>query len=63
MKMGIPSIAVILLDWSTFEILTLASGNFGVTSQAAQIILNNIFITLAQIPYGIQSTSTALIGA
>ena len=39
---GIPTIAIIFLDFSCFNIMTLMSGYLGVTEQASQIILFNI---------------------
>lgn len=55
--------AVIFLDWSSYELMAILSGYFGVTSQAAWVILENILAVMFMIAYGIQSSSCAIVGA
>ena len=54
---------VIFIDWSVTQLTILWSSYFGVTSQAAYVIVYNILALMFQVPYGIQSSTTALIGA
>jgi multidrug resistance protein, MATE family len=61
-SIGTPNIAVVVLDWACFEITTLMAGYVGVKEQAAQILLLNMVYVLFQIPYGLQLSSSYLIG-
>ena len=54
--------AIIVLDWGCFEITTLMAGYIGVNEQATQILLLNILYVLSQFPYGLQQSSSYLIG-
>ena len=50
------------LEWTCFEILTLISGQLGVTEQATFVILYNLATILWGIPCGVQAAITAMIG-
>ena len=63
LKIAFPSMTVIFIDWSVGQILVLWSGFFGVTSQAAYTVVFNISVLMFMLPYGIQSSTTALVGA
>lgn len=61
-KIGLPNIAVIFVDWSTYEIMTLISGYIGVTEQSSQIICLNVLALMFQIPCGFQQAMTSHVG-
>lgn len=42
LKLGLPSIALVCVDWWSFEAMLLVSGLFGVQKQAAMIVLMNM---------------------
>jgi Na+-driven multidrug efflux pump len=42
LQIGFPSMVIMFLDWTSFQILSMLSGYIGVTEQACQIILWNI---------------------
>jgi MATE family multidrug resistance protein len=60
--LGIPSAAMLCLEWWAFEIMTLITGYIGVTEQAAQIILLNIVGTTFMIALGLQAAASATVG-
>ena len=42
LKIGIPNMTIIVLDWTCFEISSLLAGILGVKEQAVNIILLNL---------------------
>ena len=46
LAIGMPNIAIIVLDWACFEITTLMAGYVGVKEQASQILMLNIMYVL-----------------
>ena len=58
-KMAIPTMAVLLLDFATFEVMTIFSGYFGVPEQAACVILMNIYSILYNVSVGFQTVANA----
>jgi len=52
LKMGAPSMFVMILDFLSQNIMTLLCGYLGVIEQATQSLLLNIIITMFQIPSG-----------
>lgn len=66
-KLAIPGMIMVVAEWLAFEILTLASSQFGATYLAAQSILVTVSGTMFMIPFPVSiaaSTRIAnLIGA
>lgn len=66
-RLSIPGMIMVEAEWFAFEILTLATGQFGSTYLAAQSILMTITSTTFQIPFPIAIASSTrvanLIGA
>lgn len=66
-KLALPGMIMMEAEWFAFEILTLASGQFGTSYLAAQSVLVTITSTTFQIPFPLSiagSTRVAnLIGA
>ncbi|KAK0715724.1 mate-domain-containing protein [Lasiosphaeris hirsuta] len=66
-RLALPGMVMVLAEWFAFEVLTLASGRFGVATLAAQSILVTVTSTTFQIPFPLSiagSTRVAnLIGA
>ena len=62
LKIGVPIMIAFFLEWTCFEILTLISGQLGVTEKATFVILYNIATFLWGIPCGVQAAITAMIG-
>lgn len=62
LKIGMPNVTIIMLDWTCFEITAVMSGFLGVEAQAVNVIALNIITIVFQIPYGIQQAACALIG-
>lgn len=66
-RLALPGMVMVLAEWFAFEVLTLASGKFGVATLAAQSILVTVSSTTFQIPFPLSiagSTRVAnLIGA
>lgn len=46
LELGIPSAAMLCLEWWAYEVMTLMSGYLGVTEQASQIVLMNLIAFL-----------------
>ena len=63
LKMAIPAILIIFMAWSANYSMTIMSGFMSVSEQAVQILMMNIYCAMFQIPFGIQCTATAIIGA
>jgi MATE family multidrug resistance protein len=53
LKIGVPSAALLCLEWWSFELMTLLAGYISVEAMAAQVILLNISMTFFMIPLGI----------
>lgn len=53
LKIGLPNMTIILLDWTCFEITSLMAGILGVNEQAVNIILLNLLTLSFQVGYGI----------
>ncbi|ETS82965.1 hypothetical protein PFICI_04841 [Pestalotiopsis fici W106-1] len=66
-KLAVPGMIMVVAEWLAFEVLTLASGQFGTTYLAAQSVLVTLSATTFQLPFPISiaaSTRVAnLIGA
>lgn len=66
-KLALPGMVMVVAEWLAFEVLTLASGQFGTTYLAAQSVLVTLAATTFQLPFPISiaaSTRVAnLIGA
>jgi Na+-driven multidrug efflux pump len=43
MKIGLPSATMLVLEWGSYEVLTLMAGYLGVLSTGAQVIIINTF--------------------
>ena len=61
-KIAVPSTIMTCMDWWSFEIMIFTSGFFGVTAQAAQILLMNIMMLVHKFGEGMSMTAPALIG-
>ena len=53
---------LLFLDWSSFQIMTLFSGELGFLQQASQVIVFNWLCLFSQIPYGYSMATCTLIG-
>ena len=63
LKFGVPTAAVVFLDWGCFEVQAILVGISGVDQLAASVINSNFFVQLYVIPLALSFTSTALIGS
>ena len=62
LKYGIPSCAMVFIDWLAFEILTIYTGWLGVNELAASVVMTNFLYILQESSLGISYTSSSLIG-
>lgn len=63
LKIGFPAAIMQILDGCAWHLMTLTSGYFGVTNQAANVVMMNIVLMFqVQIAYGLQQASTTLVG-
>lgn len=62
LRIGIPNMTIIVLDWTCFEISSLLAGILGVKEQAVNIILLNLLTLSFQVGYGLQQATLALVG-
>jgi MATE family multidrug resistance protein len=53
LKFGIPSAAMLCIEWWSFEIMSFLSGYISVNAMAAQVIVVNISFVFFMIPMGI----------
>jgi Na+-driven multidrug efflux pump len=53
---------MVCLEWWAYQLMTLMSGSFGVSAQAAQVVLGNISGILFMVSLGCQQASGTLIG-
>ena len=53
---------IMLLDWTSYQIMILMTGYLSVDDQAANIILQSLTSILFQIPFGFQMSACALVG-
>ena len=51
--LGVPTAAMMCLEWWAYEVMTLMAGYIGVNEQAAQIVLMNIVALLYMVSLGI----------
>ncbi len=52
LKIGVPSAAMLCLEWGGLEILALIASAISVDATGAQIIALNFFIVVLMIPFG-----------
>jgi MATE family multidrug resistance protein len=62
LAISVPSVIMLCLDWWAFEVMILISGLFGVTQQAALIIIMNIAVIFFRISMGFEQAASTLIG-
>ena len=62
LKYAVPACLMLLIEWWSFEFLTIYSGWIGINQLAASTVLNNITLIAVEIPYGMALTSTSLVG-
>jgi len=53
LKIGLPNVVILMLDWTCFEASSLMAGYLGVEEQAVNVIVLNVLLITFQIPYGI----------
>jgi MATE family multidrug resistance protein len=61
-KLGIPSILMLCLEYWSFELMTLFAGYISVNATAAHTIALNLAFLLFMFPLGFNYAATALIG-
>ncbi|TNV79111.1 hypothetical protein FGO68_gene194 [Halteria grandinella] len=61
MKLGLPSIGMVCMEWSSFEIMTIYSAYIGVTATATQIVILNTEIITFMATMGLQYAAQTLI--
>jgi multidrug resistance protein, MATE family len=52
LKISVPSLIILLLEWGAFEVLALTASAISVDATGAQIIALNLFIVLMMVPWG-----------
>ena len=62
LKISLPFIFLLMLDYWTWEYMTIASGFVGITAQATQVLLINMTYFACMVGGGIQSTACTLVG-
>lgn len=62
LKIALPNVIILMLDWTCFEASSLMAGMLGVKEQAVNVIILNILTVTFQVPYGIQQAGCALVG-
>lgn len=62
MKLAIPSMLFILINWSAYDVQTLIAGLINVDILACQVIYLQFIFTAGAIPLGIQLSACTLIG-
>mmetsp|Transcript_78441 Transcript_78441/g.108569 ORF Transcript_78441/g.108569 Transcript_78441/m.108569 type:complete len:191 (+) Transcript_78441:447-1019(+) len=62
MKIAIPALLQLCLEWWCFEILSLISGLIGVVYQATQVLLFQIAALAYMFPFGMSSAACTLVG-
>ena len=62
LRIGLPSIVLICLEWWGFEVLVLMSGVLSSTAVAAQTIVYNLLVLMQMIPCGLFSGCITIVG-
>lgn len=62
LKLGLPSIGMVCLEWWSFEIMTLFAAYTSLTATASQIILLNTAVITFMPALGLQQGGSTLIG-
>lgn len=62
MELGLPNALMLCMEWLVFETMLLLCGLLGVAIQAAQIILNNIYVFFFCLGLGMQSAACTCVG-
>jgi MATE family multidrug resistance protein len=62
LRLSVPSIVMLCLDWWVFEVMIVICGSFGVTDQAALIVVMNLATLMFRIAQGLEQASSSLIG-
>lgn len=59
---GMPSIALICLEWWGFEVMVLMSGVFSSTAVAAQTVSFNLMVLMLMVPHGLFNAGITICG-
>lgn len=62
MKLGLPSMLFIVLEWSSYDVQTVIAGYISLEDQACQIIMLNLTNNLFTLALGINTAACTLIG-
>ena len=62
LKLGIPSTALLCLEWWGFEILSLEAAAFGQTQLAAHVTMMNLLLMMFFVSYGVGKAGSSLVG-
>lgn len=62
LELGLPVALMLSMEYMVFEAMLLMCGVLGVSVQAAQIILNNIYVFFFCVGLGIQSAVCTCVG-
>ena len=60
--LGLPGIAIMVIDWGSYEILSLWSAAFGVTKQTSLILCWNFMDIMVQVQSGFQIVICSYVG-
>lgn len=62
LKLGIPSVGLVTLDWWAYEVMTVMAGLFGVEALSSQVLIQNLLGMTYRIGQGLDSAGCTLIG-
>lgn len=62
LKIGLPFVVILVLDFWSYDLMTLTSGIIGVNSQAAQVVLMNMNELSYSVAMGLQSAGSTFQG-
>ncbi len=62
LKVGLPSLTMLCLEWWSFEVLAFMAGYISVEATAAHVVVLNTHVVLIMVPLGAQVAAAVLVG-
>ena len=62
LRVGIPSLTMVCLEWWSFEVLAFMAGHISLQATAAHVVVLNTHVVIIMVPLGTQVAATVLVG-
>ena len=62
LRVGVPSLVMLCLEWWSFEVLAFMAGYISLEATAAHVVVLNTHVVVIMVPLGTQVAATVLVG-